>query len=80
MESETLALKYNKNQLLRGYMLIKSDQVTILSTLKIKAVIFAFIANAIGMYNVCFSGSFIAIHFSKVYDVSDTEMGNYFII
>jgi hypothetical protein len=61
-------------------MLLDISQVTILSTIKVKEVMFAFLANAIGMYNVSFSASFIAIHLQNQYRVGDAEMGNYFLI
>jgi hypothetical protein len=43
-------------------------------------VVFAFLANAIGMYNVCFSSSFIAIRLHDKYSVSDAAMGDYFLV
>lgn len=80
LDSEVAGGMYSRTQLLRGYMLLDIGQVTILSTLKVKDVLFAFLANAIGMYNVCFSASFIAIHLHRRYQVSDAAMGNYFLV
>ena len=57
------AQEHSKEEMIRGYMLISEDDVTIMSTLKIKAVVFAFLANAIAMFNVSFFSSFLAIRF-----------------
>ena len=61
-------------------MLIKVENVTIISAIDIKEVAFAFVASGIGMFNVSFFSSFIAIHFSKVYGVSEKTMGYYFAL
>lgn len=61
-------------------MLIAIDDVTIMSTLKEKSVTFAFIANAIAMFNISFFSSFLAIRFHDKYDISDSNMGYYFAI
>jgi len=47
--------------MIKGYMLIGIDGVTIKSTLMVKDVVFAFIANAIAMFNISFFSSFLAI-------------------
>lgn len=69
-----------KDDILKGYNNIELDDVTILSTMKIKAVVFAFLANAIAMYNVSFFSSFLAIRLKDQYGVADKNMGYYFAI
>ena len=61
-------------------MLIGIDDVTIMSTLKVRSVTFAFIANAVAMFNISFFSSFLAIRFHKKYNISDANMGYYFAI
>ena len=41
---------------------------------------FAFIASAITLYNVSFFASFLAVELKNVYEVSDQNMGFYFMI
>lgn len=48
--------------------------------MRIKAVVFAFLANAIAMYNVSFFSSFLAIRLKEQYAVKDENMGYYFAI
>lgn len=48
--------------------------------MKIKDVVFAFLANAIAMYNVSFFSSFLAIRLHDKYKVADGNMGYYFAI
>ena len=73
-------LNYTRADLLKGLMLIRKEKVTILSALKVKETTFAFVASGIGMYNVSFFSSFIAIHFAQRYDISEHTMGYYFAI
>jgi hypothetical protein len=74
------AISHSKEEMIKGYMLIGIDDLTIMSTLKVKSVIFAFIANAIAMFNISFFSSFLAIRFHDKYDISDENMGYYFAI
>jgi hypothetical protein len=55
--------EHSKEDLIKGYMLIGIDDVTIISTLKQKEVVFAFLANAIAMFNISFFSSFLAFRF-----------------
>lgn len=60
---EEQAQQRTKEELVKGYMLITEDEVTIKTTLMIPQVVFAFVANAIAMFNVSFFSSFLAIRF-----------------
>ena len=63
--------RYTREELLKGLMLINIDQVTILSVFKVKETVFAFLASGIAMFNISFFSSFIAIHFSKKFGISE---------
>lgn len=74
------AQEHSKEDMIRGYMLIGVNDVTILSTFKQKEVFFAFLANAIGMFNISFFSTFLSIRYNNEYGVSETNMGYYYLI
>lgn len=56
---------YSKEKLLEGYNLLKIEEITIGKTIRNKDVVFAFMANALGMFNISFFSSFLAIRFHR---------------
>jgi len=60
--------------------LAKEEDITILSTLKIKAVVFAFLAQSMAMYNIGFFTSFFAIRLKSYYGIPVSQIGYYFAI
>ena len=56
------------------------EDIGMMQVLQCRDVVFAFVANAVAMYNVGFFNSFLAVELTDAYGVASADMGYYFAI
>jgi predicted MFS family arabinose efflux permease len=56
------------------------EDIGMMQVLECRDVVFAFIANAVAMYNVGFFNSFLAVELTDAYGIKSEDMGYYFSI
>jgi len=59
---------------------IKTDDITMWQILKCKDATFAFIACAIGEYNITFFSAFLSVHLSGTYGLTDSQVSLCFLL